>query len=120
MLRVDVQLPHTPVLLRLTCAHHVPCGRCRPKLYAGPRHEYDIIVCHMNVIRYFVLRALQLPPEAWLRLGGFNGSITHLTIRPSGRHARASDTIPRTAMASPTPHTPPREVTEGLLQPILG
>ena len=57
----------------------------RQKLYAGPRHEYDIIVCHMNVIRYFVLRALQLPPEAWLRLGGFNGSIAHLTIRPCGR-----------------------------------
>eukprot|EP00966_Prymnesium_polylepis_P118079 2730309-Prymnesium_polylepis.1 len=41
----------------------------------------------MNVIRYFVLRALQLPPEAWLRLGGFNGSIAHLQIRPSGRWA---------------------------------
>jgi serine/threonine-protein phosphatase PGAM5 len=27
---------------------------------------------------------LQLPPEAWLRLGGFNGSITHIIIRPSG------------------------------------
>eukprot|EP00930_Biecheleria_cincta_P028125 TRINITY_DN1960_c4_g1_i1.p1 TRINITY_DN1960_c4_g1~~TRINITY_DN1960_c4_g1_i1.p1 ORF type:complete len:412 (-),score=35.21 TRINITY_DN1960_c4_g1_i1:89-1261(-) len=49
-----------------------------------PRHEYDIVVCHMNVIRYFTLRALQLPPEAWLRLGGHNGSVTHLKIRPSG------------------------------------
>ena len=48
------------------------------------RHEWDILVCHGNVIRYFVLRALQLPPEAWLRLGCFNGSITHLTIRPGG------------------------------------
>jgi len=49
-----------------------------------PRHEYDIVVCHMNVIRYFTLRALQLPPEAWLRLGGFNGSLAYLTIRPNG------------------------------------
>tara|TARA_B100000768_G_scaffold13424_1_gene12793 strand:+ start:73 stop:297 length:225 start_codon:yes stop_codon:yes gene_type:complete len=38
----------------------------------------------MNVIRFFVMRALQLPPEAWLRLGGYNSSITHLQIRGSG------------------------------------
>jgi hypothetical protein len=30
------------------------------------------------------MRALQLPPEAWLRLGGYNSSITHLQIRGSG------------------------------------
>ena len=36
----------------------------------------------MNVIRYFFLRALQLPPEAWLRFGGFNGGITILEVRP--------------------------------------
>ena len=29
--------------------------------------SYEIIVCHANVIRYFVCRALQIPPEAWLR-----------------------------------------------------
>lgn len=67
---------------------------CRPPKEAGgepaeqqstvPRQEFDIIVCHMNLTRYFTLRALQLPPEAWLRLGGHNGSITHLKIRPSG------------------------------------
>ncbi|NP_001291139.1 phosphoglycerate mutase family member 5 [Esox lucius] len=47
--------------------------------------SYEIIVCHANVIRYFVCRALQFPPEGWLRLGLNNGSITWLTIRPSGR-----------------------------------
>jgi serine/threonine-protein phosphatase PGAM5 len=26
-------------------------------------HEYDIVVCHANVIRFMTLRALQLPPE---------------------------------------------------------
>ena len=25
--------------------------------------SYEIIVCHANVIRYFVCRALQFPPE---------------------------------------------------------
>ena len=36
------------------------------------------------MIRYFVLRALQLPPEAWLRLALNNASITVLLISPSG------------------------------------
>jgi serine/threonine-protein phosphatase PGAM5 len=48
------------------------------------QHEFEIIVGHANVIRYFVCRALQLPPEAWLRFCNFNCSITYLVIRPSG------------------------------------
>ena len=52
--------------------------------------RYDIIVCHGNVIRYFTLRALQLPPEAWLRLTTFNCSLTYLVIRPSGNVALRS------------------------------
>ncbi|XP_019740678.1 serine/threonine-protein phosphatase PGAM5, mitochondrial isoform X1 [Hippocampus comes] len=57
---------------------------------ADPKQKedsYEIIVCHANVIRYFVCRALQFPPEGWLRMGLHNGSITWLTIRPSGRVA---------------------------------
>lgn len=49
------------------------------------KHEFDIIVCHGNVIRYFFCRALQLPPEAWLRLSIFNCSLTYLMIMPNGR-----------------------------------
>ena len=48
------------------------------------RHTVDIVVCHGNVIRYFVCRALQLPPEAWLRMCTFNCSLTYLTCKPSG------------------------------------
>ena len=47
-------------------------------------HEVEIIVCHANVIRYFLCRALQLPPEAWLRYCPFNCSLTYFTIRPTG------------------------------------
>lgn len=46
--------------------------------------EYEIVVCHGNVIRYCVLRALQLPPQAWLRLAIWNCGITHIEIRPDG------------------------------------
>ncbi|XP_024052855.1 probable palmitoyltransferase ZDHHC8 isoform X2 [Terrapene carolina triunguis] len=49
--------------------------------------SYEIFVCHANVIRYIVCRALQFPPEGWLRMSLNNGSITHLVIRPSGRVA---------------------------------
>ena len=54
------------------------------KLEPDPQHEFEIIVCHANVIRYFFCRALQLPPEAWLRLCTFNCSLTYFTIRPTG------------------------------------
>uniref|UniRef100_A0A3Q3WVQ5 Serine/threonine-protein phosphatase PGAM5, mitochondrial n=1 Tax=Mola mola TaxID=94237 RepID=A0A3Q3WVQ5_MOLML len=61
---------------------------------ADPKQKedsYEIIVCHANVIRYFVCRALQFPPEGWLRMGLNNGSITWLTIRPSGRGGLLGD-----------------------------
>ena len=32
------------------------------------KHEFEVVVAHGNVIRFFIMRALQLPPEAWLRL----------------------------------------------------
>ena len=47
-------------------------------------HEFEIIVCHANVIRYLLCRALQMPPEAWLRFCNLNCSLTYLTIRPTG------------------------------------
>lgn len=49
------------------------------------KDSYDVLVCHANVIRYFVCRALQFPPEAWLRLSLHHASITWLIIQPNGR-----------------------------------
>ena len=54
------------------------------KLGPHPQHKFEVIVCHANVIRYFFCRALQLPPEAWLRLCTFNCSLTYFTIQPTG------------------------------------
>lgn len=54
---------------------------------AEPEQKTDSIevyVCHANVIRYFVCRALQFPTEGWLRLAIANCGITWLTIKPSG------------------------------------
>jgi len=55
---------------------------------ADPSQKEDsieLLVCHGNVIRYFVCRALQLPPQAWLRFALHNGSFTTVTIQPTGR-----------------------------------
>ncbi|KAI8442015.1 hypothetical protein MSG28_005665 [Choristoneura fumiferana] len=48
------------------------------------RDSYTLLVCHANVIRYFVCRVLQFPPEAWLRIALNHGSITWISILPNG------------------------------------
>jgi len=48
------------------------------------KDSYEIVVCHANVIRYLVCRALQFPPEAWLRISLKHASITWLTVKPNG------------------------------------
>nr|CCC95607.1 unnamed protein product [Trypanosoma congolense IL3000] len=45
----------------------------------------EVFVGHANVIRYLVCRALQLPPEAWLRFSLPHCSITSLCIWSDGR-----------------------------------
>uniref|UniRef100_A0A1I8BQM2 Serine/threonine-protein phosphatase PGAM5, mitochondrial n=1 Tax=Meloidogyne hapla TaxID=6305 RepID=A0A1I8BQM2_MELHA len=47
--------------------------------------SYELIVCHANLIRYFVCRVLQYPPEGWVRFTIAHTSITWLRIRKSGR-----------------------------------
>ncbi|XP_075541005.1 serine/threonine-protein phosphatase PGAM5, mitochondrial-like isoform X1 [Dermacentor variabilis] len=47
--------------------------------------SHEIIVCHANVIRYWICRALQFPPEAWSRISLANCSISVVRIPPSGR-----------------------------------
>lgn len=44
----------------------------------------DIIVCHANVIRYFICRSLQIPPEAWLRFSLPHASITSIVVGGGG------------------------------------
>ena len=48
------------------------------------KHEFEIIVCHGNIIRYMFCRALQLPPECWLRMSIFNCSLTYIMIPANG------------------------------------
>ena len=60
-------------------------GEVKTKRSENSGNHAELLVCHGNIIRFFVMRALQLPPEAWLRTAVFNASITVLTIYPSGK-----------------------------------
>jgi len=48
----------------------------------GERH--DIVVCHGNVIRYFVTRALNVDTKAWLGMSIANCSVTVIRVNADG------------------------------------
>lgn len=46
--------------------------------------SYQLIICHGNVIRYFLCRALQIPLFAWFRFSSYNCGITWLVLDDEG------------------------------------
>jgi len=46
--------------------------------------RHDIVVCHGNVIRYFVTRALKVDTESWLGMSIANCSLTVITVNADG------------------------------------
>ena len=66
---------------RIESAYRLICAQPAADMRAD---THEVVVCHANVIRYVVCRALQLPPEAWLRISLPHASLTHLVIRPNG------------------------------------
>lgn len=66
---------------RIEAAFRTHMHRASPK---EKKNNIDIYVCHGNVIRYFVCRALQFPPDGWLRMNVAHCSITILTIHSNG------------------------------------
>jgi len=56
-------------------------------VYFSPSPEADsndIVVCHGNVIRYFVTKALGVETEAWLGMSIANCSLTVITVEADG------------------------------------
>ncbi|MBS0456314.1 MAG: histidine phosphatase family protein [Proteobacteria bacterium] len=47
--------------------------------------EADLLVCHGNVIRYLVTRALKVDTKAWLEMSIGNASITTIRVESDGR-----------------------------------
>jgi serine/threonine-protein phosphatase PGAM5 len=53
---------------------------------ATGRDEADMLVCHGNVIRYLVTRALGVDTTAWLEMSVGHASITTIRIEADGRY----------------------------------
>lgn len=53
-----------------------------PSPDAAARH--DIVVCHGNVIRYLVTKALKVDTMAWLQMSISNCSLTIIRVNPDG------------------------------------
>jgi len=51
---------------------------------ATGKNEYDIVVCHGNVIRWFATRVLEVDPLAWLGMSIANCSLTVVQVRADG------------------------------------
>jgi serine/threonine-protein phosphatase PGAM5 len=52
---------------------------------APGREQAELFVCHGNIIRSLVVRALHVDPEAWLEMSVGHASITKLMVHPDGR-----------------------------------
>jgi len=73
-------------------------------MIASPEADrYDLLVCHGNVIRWFVARAAGARTENWLTMDIGNASLTIIAVRPDG--------TPRLVMFSDVGHLPPDKQT---------
>lgn len=50
----------------------------------GDHDAHDIVVCHGNVTRYLVCRALDVDPAAWLGMSIANASLTIIQVKADG------------------------------------
>lgn len=46
--------------------------------------SHELLVCHGNLIRWLVCRALGVDPQRWTQMEIANGSITMIQVRPDG------------------------------------
>jgi serine/threonine-protein phosphatase PGAM5 len=67
------------------------------------RDTFDVLVCHGNVIRWMVRRAVGADPKDWPYADIGNGSLTVIAVRPDGRT--------RLVAYSDTGHIPPEQQT---------
>lgn len=56
--------------------------------YFVPTHRpdrHEVIVCHGNILRYFVCRALNVSAETWIQTDVYNCGISEILVEPNGR-----------------------------------
>jgi broad specificity phosphatase PhoE len=52
---------------------------------AADADRHDLLVCHGNIIRYFMLRALGAPVELWANAETYNCGIGEVWVKAGGR-----------------------------------
>jgi serine/threonine-protein phosphatase PGAM5 len=57
---------------------------------ADGRDTHDVLVCHGNVIRWFVARALAIDPSRWSAMDIGNASLTVISVRPTAARGSCS------------------------------
>jgi serine/threonine-protein phosphatase PGAM5 len=50
----------------------------------------DLIVCHGNIIRFFVCKVLAIPVKRWIQLGTNHASVTRVVVKSNGLAGVAS------------------------------
>jgi broad specificity phosphatase PhoE len=81
--RPELDREHDPVEIAL-CESKLDSAWTR---YFRPSPEadtHDVVVCHGNVIRWFVARALGCDPRRWLTMDIGNASLTIVAVRADG------------------------------------
>jgi serine/threonine-protein phosphatase PGAM5 len=82
-----------PAFIELRGETEAMQAACRQRLdqafakYATPAvgaDKHDVLVCHGNVIRYFVTKALGVDPRAWMGMSVQHASITLIQVGPNG------------------------------------
>ena len=51
----------------------------------GATDGHEIVVCHGNIIRYFVLRSLGAPTEFWINTDINNCGLSEILVKPDGQ-----------------------------------
>lgn len=81
--RKDIMADETPEDLK-ACTQQLEAAFPAFIAPSPDRDRNDIVVCHGNVIRYFVTRVLGVDPESWLRMSIGNCSLSVIKIKPDG------------------------------------
>jgi len=81
--RADIMAREAPDEIA-ACEANLAAAWARIFRPAGDADAHDIVVCHGNVIRWFVTRALEVDTEAWLGMSIANCSLTVIQVKPDG------------------------------------
>lgn len=81
--RADYMRNHSPAEIA-ECDSSLAVAWARYLVPATGGDRHDLLVCHANVIRWFVTRAVAADPLRWSALEIANGSLTILAVHPDG------------------------------------